>query len=445
MTDDAGTKQNSRLFSKLTQFRQNKITWKNVRYYCCPSRKDSRIFYYSYIFMLITLFIIFMIAFLLKPSVTINYVRWYNDSCTIDSITTSPIMECDRSLRLYCSTTAERCACLVNMHWNCSFCDCAQGMYYNGITCQERLGFGQSCDSQSDICMEYLTCSKSTNSCDCPSSSYYNQTGCNTRIGFNGIQPCTLSSQCVSGLICSSNVCLCLASQTWNGDGCQNLSTNGEYCVANLQCDSSALLTCNTTLSRCTCGVSSYWDGTICRQRLNNGSLCNNTQQCYSSLICINGYCQCPYIYTQYWSSQTSTCELCYGTDLFLFDGICYHIPVATNSTRATYSVLSSSNRLSTIQYDYQLNYVFSQHVRVFNWTLIFLATINPVANYFQWAPDNTLIKPSYFCNETVRLNYTGYVISFKLETNTPCLRALPNTTVGQLANQLNAYTYHTK
>ncbi|CAF4335701.1 unnamed protein product, partial [Rotaria magnacalcarata] len=52
------------------------------------------------------------------------------------------------------------------------------------------------------------------------------------------------------------------ASQTWNGDGCQNLSTNGEYCVANLQCDSSALLTCNTTLSRCTCGVSSYWDGT---------------------------------------------------------------------------------------------------------------------------------------------------------------------------------------
>ncbi|CAF3428787.1 unnamed protein product [Rotaria socialis] len=292
-------------------------------------------------------------------------------------------------------------------------------MYYNGITCQERLGFGQSCDSQSDICMEYLTCSTSTNSRACPSSLYYNQTDCNTRIGLNDTQPCTLSSQCVSGLICS------LASQIWNGAGCQNLSTNGEYCVANLQCDSSALLTCNTTLSRCTCEISSYWDATICRQSLNNGSLCNNTQQCYSSLICIDGYCQCPYIYTQYWSSQTST--------------------LPTNSTRVTYSVLSSSNMLSTIQYDYQLNYVFSQHVRVYNWTLNFLATINPVANYFHEAPDNTLIKPSYFCNETVRLYYTGDIISFKLATNTPCLCALPNTPVGQLANQLNAYIYHTK
>ncbi|CAF3935733.1 unnamed protein product, partial [Rotaria sp. Silwood1] len=90
-----------------------------------------------------------MVAFLQKSSVTINYLRWYNDSCTIDSITTSPIIECDHSLGLYCSTITERCACLDNMYWNSSFCDCSSGMYYNGIGCQERLTFGQSCNSQS--------------------------------------------------------------------------------------------------------------------------------------------------------------------------------------------------------------------------------------------------------------------------------------------------------
>jgi hypothetical protein len=64
----------------------------------------------------------------------------------------------------------------------------------------------------------------------------------------------------------SSNVCTCPASQIWNGNGCSSLSTQGQYCLTNVQCDNSALL------------------------------ICNNTQQCYSNLICINNYCQCPLI-----------------------------------------------------------------------------------------------------------------------------------------------------
>ncbi|CAF0796315.1 unnamed protein product [Rotaria sp. Silwood1] len=445
MTDDIENKTIPQSNSKCIQFCQNKIPWKNIQYYCCEPRKDVGIFWFSYFFILIILFIIFMVAFLQKSSVTINYLRWYNDSCTIDSITTSPIIECDHSLGLYCSTITERCACLDNMYWNSSFCDCSSGMHYNGIGCQERLTFGQSCNSQSDFCMEYLTCSTSTNTCDCSSNSYYNQTTCNSRLSFNATQSCTLTSQCINGLTCSSNVCTCSTSQSWNGYACSNLSTYGEYCLTNLQCDSSVFLICNNTYSRCTCNINSYWDDTICRSRLNNGSLCNNTQQCLSSLVCINNYCQCPLIYTQYWSSQTLTCELCYGKDLFLFDGICYHIPVPTNTTLATYSVFSSNYILSTIQYDYQLNYIFNQHIRVYNWTPIFFSINNPIKNYFQWTTDNTLIKPSYLCNETIQLNYTGYVVSFKLETNTPCLRAWPNTTIGQLTNQLNTYIYHTQ
>jgi hypothetical protein len=154
--------------------------------------------------------------------------------------------------------------------------------------------------------------------------------------------------------------------------------------MVNLYCDNSALLICNNTYSRCTCDINSYWNGKICQSRRNNGSLCNNTQQCYSNLICINNYCQCPLINTQYWSSQTSTCQLCYGKDLFLYDGICYHIPTPMNSTLATYSILSSSYTLSTIQYDYQFNYLFNQHARVFNGTPIYFSTTNPIINYFQ-------------------------------------------------------------
>jgi hypothetical protein len=115
------------------------------------------------------------------------------------------------------------------------------------------------------------------------------------------------------------------------------------------------------------------------------------------------------------------------------------------NSTLATYSILSSSYTLSTIQYDYQLNYLFNQHARVFNGATIYFSTTNPIINYFQWTPEYTLIKPTYFCNETILSNYTGYVLSFKLETNTPCLQAWSSTTIGQLANQLNTYVYHTQ
>ena len=181
----------------------------------------------------------------------------------------------------------------------------------------------------------------------------------------------------------SGNVCTCPVSETWNGNTCINASTNGQYCLNNFQCDASALLICNSTYSRCTCDGNSYWDGQICRPRLSNGSLCQHTQQCSLELICLNNYCQCPLINTQYWSSQSSNCQLCYGENLFLFDGIFYYIPPPTNTTIANYSILFSSSRLSTIDYYSQLNYLFHQHVRVFNWTPIYLSTINPIRNHF--------------------------------------------------------------
>lgn len=200
---------------------------------------------------------------------------------------------------------------------------------------------------------------------------------------------------------------------------------------------------CNSNYSRCTCDGNSYWDGQICRPRLSNGSLCQHTQQCSPELICLNNYCQCPLINTQYWSSQNSSCQLCYGENLFLFDGICYHIPPPTNTTIANYSILSSSFRLSTIDYHSQLNYLFHQHVRVFNWTPIYFSTTNPIRNHFQWSPDQTIINPNYFCPETFQSNSTGSLLSFKLETNTPCLRPWSPTIRGQLVNQLNEYVDH--
>jgi len=202
MTDDVENKNRTILNSKCLEDFRKKITWKNIQYYCVQSRKDARIFWFTYFFMLIILFIILMIAFLRTSSITIDYLRWYNDSCTIDVTTKSPIIECDRSLRLYCSTTTERCACLENMFWNSSFCDCSSGMYYTDNHCQERLVFGQVCNPQLDSCMEYLTCSMSTNMCDCPSNSYYNQSTCNPKLSFNATQSCTLTSQCMTGLVC---------------------------------------------------------------------------------------------------------------------------------------------------------------------------------------------------------------------------------------------------
>lgn len=187
---------------KCLEWFRAKITWKNLRYCCCQSRKEARIFVWSYLLMLIILFIVFMVAFLRKPSITIDYLRWFNDSCTADFPTASPVIKCDRSLRLYCSTTTQRCACLENMYWNSSFCDCSTGMYYTDQHCQERLVFGQACKPKLASCMEYLTCSMSTNTCDCPSNSYYNQSTCNPKLSFNASQPCTLASQCVTGLVC---------------------------------------------------------------------------------------------------------------------------------------------------------------------------------------------------------------------------------------------------
>ena len=165
-----------------------------------------------------------------------------------------------------------------------------------------------------------------------------------------------------------------------------------------MPCDSSARLICNNTFNRCSCPTNFYWDGEICRTKLTNGSICKNTQQCLSNLICQDNYCSCPLINTNYWSTQNQTCQSCFGPDLFLFDGICYRVPVkTTNTTFGNYTSLISNYTLPTIQYDYQLTYLFNQHVRVFNWTPIFFATQNPLVNFYQWSPDQTLIKPSFF------------------------------------------------
>ena len=203
MADEVGHESSSAPSrAKCFQCLRRTFTWERLRHLCCQTRKDLRIFWAVYIFMLTTLFITFMVAFLLKSSVTIQYQGWYNDPCTIDVRTTSPMIDCDRSLRLYCSTVTERCACLQNMFWNGSFCDCSPKMLYTGTNCQTRGVFGQACQTNVDFCLENLICSTSTSTCDCPSSSYYNQTSCQPKLVFNATQPCSVSSQCVTGLIC---------------------------------------------------------------------------------------------------------------------------------------------------------------------------------------------------------------------------------------------------
>lgn len=188
--------------SKCSQCLRTTFKWTRLRHLCCQTRKDFRMFWASYIFLLITLFITFMVAFLLKSSVTIQYQGWHDDACTIDVRTTSPMTDCDHSLRLYCSTVTERCACLENMFWNGSFCDCSPRMFYTGTRCQARGVFGQACQPNANSCMENLICSTSANTCDCPTSLFYNQTGCQPKFVFNSSQSCSVSSQCVTGLTC---------------------------------------------------------------------------------------------------------------------------------------------------------------------------------------------------------------------------------------------------
>jgi hypothetical protein len=50
MPEDVENKNLSILTSKFAEFFRKKIKWKNIRYYCFQSRKDVRIFWFSYIF-----------------------------------------------------------------------------------------------------------------------------------------------------------------------------------------------------------------------------------------------------------------------------------------------------------------------------------------------------------------------------------------------------------
>lgn len=178
------------------------FSWKTLRYICFHTRRDLRLFWISYTGILIVLFIIFMVAFLYKPSIDASYRAWYDETCTIRVRTSSSIIECDRSLRLRCSSTTERCSCFENMFWNGSFCDCPSRTFYTGSHCQERLVFGQTCQIGQDSCMEDLICSNETKTCQCPSNSFYNQTSCQLKFPFNSSQICSYSSQCVTELIC---------------------------------------------------------------------------------------------------------------------------------------------------------------------------------------------------------------------------------------------------
>lgn len=181
---------------------KTKLTLRNLNYLLCETPKDARSFWFVYSIMLVVLMIIFLVAFLLKTSSSITYYGWYNDSCSIDHKSDSTMAECDRSLRLFCSKSTQRCSCLDDMFWNGSFCDCSPTRYYTGTYCQQRRVFSQPCVQNIGHCMENLICANSTNTCVCPSSSYYNQTDCVPKISYASGISCSLSSQCVDGLYC---------------------------------------------------------------------------------------------------------------------------------------------------------------------------------------------------------------------------------------------------
>lgn len=188
--------------SSCVEFCGKNCTWKSLWYLCCKTRRELRLFWISYTCVLILLFIIFMVAFLYRSPSNVSYQAWYDERCSIDVRASSSMTECDRSLRLYCSSSTERCACLQNMFWNGSFCDCPSRTFYTGSQCQARAVFGQTCRINGDSCMEDLICSNETKTCQCPSNSFFNQTGCRLRFSYNSSESCSVSSQCVQGLIC---------------------------------------------------------------------------------------------------------------------------------------------------------------------------------------------------------------------------------------------------
>lgn len=133
---------------------------------------------------------------------------------------------------------------------------------------------------------------------------------------------CSFDYQCLTNLSlsCSSTTtppsCQCANNYWYNLTKCTPKFLYGSSCNNSLQCDSTLLLTCNTTAQICTCNQTEYvWDGTQCVIRRTIGGACTSDSQCLvrQNLTCAtsgvwNNTCACPTNY--YWNTTSSLCEL---------------------------------------------------------------------------------------------------------------------------------------
>ncbi|CAF1544843.1 unnamed protein product [Adineta ricciae] len=137
-------------------------------------------------------------------------------------------------------------------------------------------------------------------------------------------QECGKLSKCKEGvgLICgSAGRCVCLNTQYWYENKCDQQPTYGEKCNQTIECRTDLNLICaefdglcncpNTSkVQTCDCPSTYYWTGSSCTTRssvLGSCSVANTSYQCLSNLYCNGTKCICEEN-TYYWNGTASEC-----------------------------------------------------------------------------------------------------------------------------------------
>lgn len=174
--------------------------------------------------------------------------------------------------------------------------------------------------------------------CSCKNGFYWHSNSvCNKSASIN--ETCSLLIPCDSSnlLSCNSSKCVCSSTFFWSNQKCIPKLLIGSSCTANNDCLDSLNLICNSSF--CACPYTHFWNGSICVQKYTLGVSCVSNTQCqdYNSLYC-NVTCICPIGPTWFWSVATQKCLECpSGWIVFLNHCYVYQSALLTwNDARST-------------------------------------------------------------------------------------------------------------
>ena len=97
-----------------------------------------------------------------------------------------------------------------------------------------------------------------------PYKNYTDACGINLNCSTTAALTCSsTSTNCDCPSTSQANFCDCLQSQYWNGTQCVTRVTYGTACSQTYMCKANIGLTCNSTSNKCTC-ASGYWLTSSC-------------------------------------------------------------------------------------------------------------------------------------------------------------------------------------